>query len=514
MPRLVDAAPRCSVWLFKTIDRAKEKGSEVVSTRYKGNVGYIDLTGFLGDGASVRTSKSVREPAGGFSVTFTDSPQKDWSPTSASGLSLDSLSGLLEPMDVIEIRMWRGVGPSPGLWYPIVMRGFVSEISRGQAVDGAGRPMRTVTVAGQDWGKIWQTYQVLHMAAYAAGQPILTNFALAELFGIEVVNAMPAGDFVRTMIDRIINPHIQGFVPENLEASLGNSPLIQTGDGISVKHGKVNTSFHNAQGSVYDIMNFHGDVGHWNELYTEDREDGIHCVYRPIPALHLTQGPTNGSRKIMEDAPDPIYCPIDASEVESLSTSRGDAGVVNFFWVNNSRFDLIDDISRRLYGVASNPDSVTLSVYPNSSPKFYGVRAMNAESQQGEDEITNMTGGLPQEAQDRRSNQQVAWLDLRRQQLMDMNRDNVVLERGAARVKGCPMRPDGSGEVMKAGDYARFTFGSLTWDAYVYQVDHEFVPYQGYTTTLLFDRGEGFQRRMETEGSPWLLEQTSRRAIP
>jgi hypothetical protein len=53
----------------------------------------------------------------------------------------------------------------------------------------------------------------------------------------------------------------------------------------------------------------------------------------------------------------------------------------------------------------------------------------------------------------------------------------------------------------------------MVWDAYIVQVDQEFIPYQGYVTTLTFERGEGFALRTAMEGqssSPWLVEQSSR----
>lgn len=514
MAKYTDAMPRCTVWLFKTIDRHTIDGVSGVSARYQGKDPYIDLTGFLGDGSSVRTSKSTREPAGGFTISFTDQSHKDWASSYAPPgfQALESVYGLVEPMDVIEIRMWSGVGALPLTRnYPIIMRGFVSEVSRGQSMGSDGRPVRTVTISGQDYGKIWQTFRVLYLPAYAEGKGLLSSFALSELFGVAVVNAMPAGEFIRTMVEKIINPHLAGFLPETLPSDIPKQ--IKTGSSISVKHGMVNQSFQNMQGSLYEIMRFHGDVGVWNELYTEDMEDGVHCVYRAIPALHLTRPQGASSRKIQDDAPDPVYVAISDSAVESMSIARSDSNLANFYWVNNSRFDLIDDMQRKLSAITEDNASVSLKEYPNTAVKYYGVRPMYAETQQGGDEVDNQTGGLPKGEQEDRSKKQEAWIDRRRRHMMEMNRDNVVFERGSARIKGCPMRMDGKGEAMKAGDYASFTMGRTIWSAYVYQVDHEFIPYQGYTTTLLFERGEGFALRTSLEGqssSPWLAEQASR----
>lgn len=510
MPQALTASPRISLRLFKTISRTTIDGQSAVSARYKGKDEFIDLRPFLNPGSSVRTSKSVREPAGAFSITFADKPHEPFDPGAWIGLggaSLESVSGLVEPMDLVEIRMWGGLGPAPDE-YPIVMRGFVSSIQRGQGVTDDGRPQRYVTITGQDYGKIWQMFQVIYLAAYAERQALLTNFGLWELFGVQAENAMPAAEFVRKMVDKIINPFMDGFMPKDT----GLPRKISTGASISVKHGVVNNSYQGMQGSIYDILKFHGDVGVWNELYTEDREDGVHCVYRAIPALHLTKPEGAKDRKIQDDAPDPIYCEVPDNLIKSVSTVRSDANVANFYWVNNSRFDLIDDMQRKLASIPKDDGKVSLKEYPNTAVKYYGVRPMYAETQQAGDSVKNMGGGLSKSEQDARSTQQEAWLDRRRRHMMEMNRDNVVFESGAAVVKGGMMRPDGA-EAMKAGDYARVKQGRLTWDAYVVQLDHDFQPFQSYTQTLSFERGEGFAKRTSMESgqaSPWLAEQARR----
>lgn len=505
MPSLTPASPQLSVRLFKTIERKTIDGQSAVSARYQGKSAYIDLTPFLNDGSSVRTSKSVREPAGGFVLTFSDKPQSQLS--QGPSQSLESVCGLVEPMDIVEIRMWSGIGPKP-TYLPIIMRGFVSEIQRQQSAGNDGRVSRQVVVSGQDYGKIWQTFQVIYLAAYAEGKGLLTNFQLFELFGVGIKNSYPAGEFVQTMVQKVINPHLAGMMPE-----YGQMPSeIHTGDDcILVKHGVVNNSYQGMQGSIYDILRFHGDVGVWNELYTEDREDGVHCVYRPVPALHLTKPKGAKDRRIQDDAPEPIFVPILDSEVSSLSVARSDGNVANFFWVNNSRFDLIDDMQRKLASIPAGDAKVSLKEYPNTAVKYYGVRPMYAETQQGDDKISNLVTSQDKPKQDERSIKQEAWIDKRRRLMMEMNKDNVVLERGSARIKGGPMRPDGR-EAMKAGDYATFLMGGLEWSAYVTQIEHEFMPFQGYTTTLIFERGEGFATRTGLESgasSPWLLEQSS-----
>ncbi|HSD37761.1 MAG TPA: hypothetical protein VLC92_09640 [Rhodocyclaceae bacterium] len=512
MPQILDASPRISLRLYKTISRTTVDGEAAVSARYQGRESYIDLTPYLDDGSSVRTSKSVRDPAGAFSITFSDRPQDSVTGAfaSESPSAIESIYGLVEPMDMIEIRMWGGVGAKPAE-LPIKMRGFVTELQRTQTMGQDGRPQRQVVISGQDYGKIWQMYQVVYLSAYAAGKNLLSTFPLWEMFGVNAVNTMSAADFVRKMVQSVINPFIAGFMPEN-------SPMpkeIQTGDAIAVRHGMINNSYQSMQGSIYDILKANTDVGIWNELYIEDRADGVHCVYRPVPALKLSKSAEETGapkdRKIQDDAIDPVVVTIPDSLIRSISSARSDATVANFFWVRNPRYDLIDDQQRMLASISEGRPGVSLDDYANAATKYYGTRPMYAETQMGEDSISNATSGQDAQTQDKRSKQMASWLDTRRQQMVDMNRDNVVLERGSAIVKGGPMRPDGV-EAMKAGDYAEFQTGQFKFLAYVTQIEDEFMPFQGYTTTLIYERGEGFARRAQAGGgaqSPWLAEQVT-----
>lgn len=516
MQRLIDATPEISVWVFKSIDRHTIDGQSAVSARYQGRDPYIDLTPFLGDNSSVRTSKSVREPAGGFQITLSDQAQKDWASTySPPGFqALETVYGLIEPMDIIEIRMWGGdrdnnpytnLSNYSGFRLPIVMRGFVTEVQRSQAMGQDGRPVRTVTITGQDYGKIWQMLQVLYFPAYSEGKALLTSKAFSELFGSAAVNAISASDFVAKILSDVINPFLAKFMPYSKQRADELGVPYEIMLASDVRHGTVNQSFQDQQGSVYEIMRMHADVPVWNELFIEDQEDGVYCVYRPVPALHLT-APPGKDRMIQEGGVMPFVVPIYDSQIVSLTVSRTDANVANFFWVNNSRFDLIDDQSRKMAAITEDSDKVSLKEYPNTAVKYYGVRPMYTQTQQGGDDVKNHTGGQKESEQTSRSEKQEAWIDKRRRHLMEMNKDNVVFERGTMRVKGGPMGTNGL--MLHAGQYIEVHMGPTVWLAYAVQVDHEFVPFQGYTTTIQFDRGEGFALRTSLDSlSPWLVEQ-------
>lgn len=504
MPSLESATPRCTLRLFKTIERKTIDGQSSVSTRYQGKSPYIDLTPYLDERSRITTTKSVREPAGGFSITFADKAED----VGGWGAILETIYGLVEPMDMVEIRMWSGLGAAPAV-YPIVMRGFISDIRRSRAMSDNGIPTTQVIITGQDYGKIWQIFQVIYLAAYAEREALLTNFGLWELFGVKPQqNAMSGAEFIRAMVDKILTPHLQKFMPPF--TTMPNT--IQTGDSISVQHGVVNYSYQQATGSLYSIMVNNADVGVWNELYTEDRETGVHCVYRAIPALSISVPNGESTDLIQDDAPEPIFVDVPDTYVQSMTVARSDANVANFYWVNNSRFDLIDDMQRKLASIPADDGKVSTKEYPNTAVKYYGIRKMEATTQMGEDSIEDMTSSKDEEYQSERSGQQEAWIDNRRRIMIEMNRDNVVFESGSATIKGGLMRPDGI-EMMKAGDYALFTFGRMQYYAYIVSITHDFAPFVGYTTTINFERGTGFILRTQLEGgitSPYLVEQATR----
>jgi hypothetical protein len=496
MPTLQDASPQISVKLYKTISRKTVDGQVAASARYQGKDEFIDLTPFLAEGSAVRTSKNPREPAGGFILTFADKAH-----AGLAAPQLESVYGLVEPMDGIEIRMWKGFGAKPAV-LPIVMRGFVTSVTRAQTMGENGKPMRQVVISGQDYGKIWQMYQILFLQAYSEGKALLTSYAWAELFGITAKNTLPVGDFVRLSIEKVINPFLKNMLPEHW--AMPREIKLD----ITVKRGVLGNNFMSDQGSINEILRNHTDVPTWNELYIEDREDGVYCVFRPIPALRISGGDIK-ARKIQSDAPDPVFVEIEDSFIESQSVERSDANVANFYWVNNSHYDLIDEMQRKLQSIPARDKRVSADDYPNAAAKYYGTRPMYAATVLAGDGVTNIGSGQSGSQIAANGKKVESWLDTRRRELMDMNKDNVVFERGSARVKGGQMRPDGK-ETMKAGDYARFKMGRLTWDAYAIQIDHEFLPFQSYTQTVAFERGEGFVKRIELESGAWLTEQARR----
>jgi len=477
--------PDVQVWLHKTVQRKTTNGKDAVSQRFTGSAERlkIDLRPFLGEGSQVQTQKSVRDPAGGFAITLVDKPDGD------AG-SFESLYGLIEPMDMIEIRARHGTPTDPQK-APIVMRGFVSDVQRVESAGGDGRPARGVMVSGQDYGKIWQIIQINYLAGYLVGKSYISGFPLFEQYGIPTTTMSPA-EFVRQVLDKIINPYLKELMPED------TTLLPRTvGADITVADATVSPGIQTHQGTIYEMLRFYGDVGPWNELFMDDREDTVFAVYRPNPYLK-----TDGTgEKIQSEAPDPVYVDVPITDVVQINVSRGDSNVANFYWVSNQRFNLVADVYQRQAAVAAGGTNVDLSAYANSNVKLYGIRMMQMETQQGGPSMsTHNTGGASADV-DKLGSAAASWMDRRRQIVVDSNRDNIVLEHGTMRMRG--------NEAIKAGTYIRLTRGSLVSTYYVVQVSHDFTPFQAFTTTVQVERGTGFIERIKSSGSPYWQERTT-----
>lgn len=501
MPRIEKVTPRVSVKLYKSISRKVGKdGGLPVSQRYADREAFIDLTPFLGDGSQVQVQKSVKQIGGGCTITFSDKPnvagQKMGPVLSTAGL--ESIIGLVEPMDLLEIRMWRGIGECPNPM-PIKMRAFVSKITRRRTMGGDGKPVRTITLSGLDYGSLMQMYQLLYIGSYAGSPAFLSGFNLMELIGEDAINTISGEDFLKLLMDKAINPLLDNLLPKT-------SPLPRTIEVDASATGNLGTAWQQNEGSIADLLMHSLDTNYWNELFVEDREDGVYLVWRPCPYFDLITGKSTQPIRM------PDFVQVPDGMIVDVTQERDHANIGNFTWVSNSQFDLIGDQFRlqdAVMGQANNTDR-NERTYPNTNMDYYGLRAVYAETSMTSPDMTNIQTGPDQAGYDERNQQGVDWVNSRREILINNRKDNVVMESGSITMKGGPMRDDGS--CMKPGDYVHVLDGLMDWSAYCITMTDNFVPYRSYTTSIDYDRGTGFAARTaETGGnSPWLKEQATR----
>jgi len=482
--------PQISVVLKKNIGRATVSGNIAASQRFQGSARTVDLTPYIGEFGQVVTRKSVREPCGMFSVVLADKLDLD---------SMDSLYGVIEPLDVIEIRMARdatlysGLGTPAGL--PLMMRGLVTNVTRGETIGSAGGPQRTVTVSGQDYGKLLQMCQIVYLPNHVLGQDLLTYFKLFVNYGISTDANLDASEFIQQLVE---GP-VQQFI-DNMQTSGGSngaqSPIVSFAVDATVQNAIVSPFGTNAWagGSIYDLMRYFGDLFQ-NELYVEDREDAPYVVYRPMPY----KDPTGAWIQPVTNPP--IVNPIFDDALVSLNVTRSDAGVYNYYWVDAQQYSMTDPVLFRAAAQQQDVSDFYLHDYPNSTDTLYGLRMLQVQSQQGP-----RIDGKKQGDYDTGNQNVLDYMIAKRKLLANLNRDNVVFEKGAAELRG--------DETIKAGTILQINRGGqngggLNSEYYVPAVTHTYLPFRTYRTTAELDRGTGFIQRIEEgsgSASPYLTE--------
>lgn len=475
--------PQVKVTLVKTRRREslgttlRDNQSVLPDMARLGQFTELDLTPLLMDGGGVRTSKSVREPSGTFSLTLNDRPVRG-----------SSVYSLIEPMDIVEIRFARGPVARPSD-LPVVMRGLVSAVSRAETFEG-GQPQRAVQVAGHDFGKILQMLRIYYLPGSVVGEVWLDEFKFFRQYNIDA-KQMPASRFLEQIVDRVINPYLQKVVaitqgrglsvavPQSFAAE-GSIAGTVSPIGVSGFHG----------GSAHDMLTRFLDVGPFNELYVEDRGEAIAVVCRPAPWRDL-------AGDFIDPAATAETVSITDDDLMQINVSRSDAGVANYFWCGNGSWELLNNGTLQLQAQSGSPETFTSFDYVNTDAKLYGLRKMEADSQLGDP--LGLAGDGPPEAkaaQDRTL--RARWLDRRRQFLMRSNRDNVVLEVGQLRLRG--------NETLRAGQYLELRRGAMRSLQYAVTVQHEFLPAVGFFTTVDFERGTGFVDGQARLGKPWFDE--------
>lgn len=475
MGHIRDRHPGISVLLKKNVGRSTVTTGVPVSDRFTGIQKTIDLAPFIGDRGGIRVSKSVRSAAGTFVIELTDMIKID---------AQDSIYGLVEPMDVVEIRMAADSYKTPSM--PIMMRGFVSNVRRTMQMTDRG-PERKVIITGMDYGKIWQIIQIFWMPNAPIPENLITSFPFFSQFGA-TFNIQLMSDFIRQVFDQIVNPYIVNM--GDISGQADTSPLMQIQKDLQVLEGKISPWGIGAWGgTIYELLSSFGDTGAWNELFIEDREDAPYVVYRPNPFR------TADSKNFIQDINEqlaPAMIDISFDDVIADDLGRSDDHVANYYWVNATRFTLNYTDTIRAFAYSGAPDSFYVQNYGNVDPRLYGIRKMQFDSQQGGNQESDSGNGSP-DGNTRQANQNgyLGWISTRRQQLIDQNKDNVVFEDGGFRLKG--------NENVKAGTYLRLTHGNMRSLYYVVSVTHDYKPFSSFITHAVVERGTGFIDRSQQE---------------
>lgn len=464
--------PSAEITLTKVVQRT---GSNRLNTEIR----EVALTDWLGDNGSVIVHRAINSPAH-ISINLTDR---------INSTTEDTLYSLIEPMDAITVRMARQ--PHRYNQLPVVARALVDSVRRTEVMGSDGKPVRAVVIEATDIiGKSLQRVEIFHKAEYKLGNSLLSQFPLFELgkIGFE---ALPSGQFVKQVVE-IANAWLAGL---SIRAGL-EDPLHINVDSHLVTKGKVGPFAIQAwQGNLWTFLTNWCDLG-WNELLLEDRGDGPWLVFRPKPYRGVDGRPTSLDPAMQNFRPEEIE--LDAAQVVSMSLSRSDANIANFYNVRCPPGDMIFGNLLDTYYL-QNGSTFLGDQHPNSAHSVYGLRKIEETSGQYSDEFLvhpdKLVGSAQKDKQARFMGDWIAW---RRDELVRQQRDQVVLEEGNATVQGW--------ETMKPGMNLVLNRGALRASYYLHAVTHEYKPFKSYNCHVQVKRGTGFVERAKMAGSPYFSE--------
>lgn len=504
------AMPRCKIEVQKAITQPDRKGSTALGT-VKGDI--LDLTPYLGDSGAVMAHRSMRSPVGGFEITFPDKPFKD-------GTSIvDSLYGLLEPMDRVTLRMARNQSAYPGVDPPIIMRGFVRSVARQEAMDGGGRPHRTIVVRGDDYGCLLELVTINFWGGAAlgagtggsnAGDTTMLSMLLTrlELDGAPVT----LKKYVEQLVEKMINQDMLDKMQLHQMDGARTDPRIERiKPEITVTQGNVEV--HHAMAGDGTILNKIKQFvdSPWNEFFLEDRwspdgdpnegpvrikDDGPVLVIRPTPYKDK-----NGSWVVLEGEQSPAQADPPIVEIQDtfarviqVNYQRSDMDVGNIYIALSQS---IPGTYNQKRVEAWQTQANSLVDDPRVHKYLYGARPLEVNSYLLPNEVSRALHIQAQEIQ-RNEPSMLAWYNSHWHWLRDAYVDNPLFEHGSMTVQG--------NEQLKIGTYYTLTRGQFTSTHYITDVIHQFLPFQKYTTTVQFIRSDNYIKRLKSEKPAVLME--------
>jgi hypothetical protein len=469
-------APQVSVMLYKIVVRKDESTDPDASASMD-----VDITPYLGEGSSVTTHRAINSPGNGFSIRLSDQLLRG-----KPGYEKYSIYDMVEPMDVVEIRMSR-VGNTQ-----LVMRGLVTDTSLDQSIDASGKPTRIVTITGGDYGCFLRMMSISYFKGSSIGLAIaaMTKTYMSVVYGIPVAS-FPAGDFVTMLVNEVINDFIGKFKNDMLpflDADVTGADAEDMVHPLGVQS--------NPEGTLWDYLHKHGNLGPFYELLFEDEESYSRLVYRKPAFKSIPCNDTNGTCKPekfifnLTDA-DVGSFDIAPNEIISIRRARSEHDVANWYMVRSATGELRTDQMVTRDSIVGDGTFLSKGDYPNCHEDMYGIRPMEVSTEHG----SLKTQATPGQKEAEFKAGGIGHADYMKKQikyLQDSNIDNVLFESGSIRCNGNP--------IYKPGCHFAIDWGNANQETgYVTSVTHTFEVLKGYTCTLQFSRGTGFVWRRQAK---------------
>lgn len=285
---------------------------------WHGNTRY-DLTPYV---MQATTHRALGEPMGNFALLLTF--KKRWDVT-------------LTPMDYVEIYMGR-FSKTP----IIQMRGFISNVRRTRVMDQTGKWRRTITINGNDYGKLLKQYQIYYMAnipgqvlqgtdtdpAQGLLAPLLTENM--GIFTDSITGLVPLQKFISEVIKVTLKPWI-----DSLRKTCNAIPQLIVSTNVKSDYALNWMSLQSLQGALDGVIDQYANAP-WCEWFFIDAPDGPKLIHRDTPFKDRKGKYIYASSALNEKYWTTNW--IDDSSIKEEDIGKSDAEVYDYFFTYPSLF--------------------------------------------------------------------------------------------------------------------------------------------------------------------------------
>ena len=287
----------------------------------------IDVTDSV---KSITTTKSLYNPSGTFQISFL--PMRD-----EKGLSWYHK---LSPMDYVEIHLTRDAAKRE---IPVIMRGFIDSINFSVSVDTQGRPMRTYSVTGRDYGKILELSYIYYLKEMDNDMQILalpSYVKIAQKWGVKVEEGDPV-DIIEDLLG------VAQKQLDHIKALYTKAPDLSYLGSDSIEGRLHSFSLSQDDGNVWAFMGFFSNPP-WNELYIIDLSSGPVLVFRKAPWKDLDRSLIQGNDSTYNQTlGDSII--FEPNDIQSLDLTRSENELKNYFFTYPTQNLVGSDTSFKTY---------------------------------------------------------------------------------------------------------------------------------------------------------------------
>lgn len=298
--------------------RDQQPAFRVTLTAHADGTALSEVYGLNDDIVSLQTNKTIRDPAGTWSLTTTI----DRKPVRGRGATW---ADIITPMDHVEIAL-RATPRDP---WTVTMRGFVDNVRYVDAVSPSdGIPRRRVVINGRDFGKIWLEFKIFYLLELQ--QVPLEDATSQRYWGITPKN-WPPSEFLNELNTKLVAPKIAKLQEHNKNVVI---PTVRCTVPNKYRVNGWESSFQTFQGPLYNLMQMYAAPPYTEFLIRDLPGLGqAETVWRWAPLL------SRGNRLALPSHGDlPPVKILHASEIYNYNVGTSDNDRYTYFWARPSQY--------------------------------------------------------------------------------------------------------------------------------------------------------------------------------